>query len=86
MPRMIPPRLPLPSADRCGIVTETQVDIGFGYAIANSLFGGTAPLLLHASRRADAERWFAVSLCDLIAITLGAALSGPGRRPGGRFA
>lgn len=51
--------------------------VGFGYAIANSLFGGTAPLLLHASRRADHEPWFAIYLCVLIAVTLAAALTRP---------
>ncbi|MBN9194066.1 MFS transporter [Microbacterium sp.] len=55
--------------------------VGFGYAIANSLFGGTAPLLLHASRRAGHEPWFAVYLCALIVVTLAAALAARGKAP-----
>ena len=32
--------------------------VGLGYALANSVFGGTAPLLFQASKSADQVGWF----------------------------
>ncbi len=52
--------------------------VGFGYAVANSLFGGTAPLMYHATAGAPAV--FPVYVSVLVAVTLGAALVMPGRR------
>ncbi|MCJ0891737.1 MFS transporter [Rhodococcus sp. ARC_M5] len=47
--------------------------VGFGYAVANSLFGGTAPLIYHAtSSRHSIE--FIAYMTALIAVTLCAAL------------
>lgn len=48
--------------------------VGFGYAIANSLFGGTAPMAYHASIRAGGDTIFLVYLTALVAVTLGAAI------------
>ncbi len=47
--------------------------VGFGYAVANSLFGGTAPVIYHATS-AHHSVDFIVYLTVLIAVTLGAAL------------
>ncbi len=47
--------------------------VGFGYAVANSLFGGTAPLLYHATA-GDGSVWFIVYLTVLLGVTLAAAL------------
>ncbi|MEW2014824.1 hypothetical protein [Rhodococcus sp. NPDC076796] len=47
--------------------------VGFGYAVANSLFGGTAPLIYHAtSGRGSAD--FIVYTTVLLSVTLCAAL------------
>ncbi|TAJ46432.1 MAG: MFS transporter [Herbiconiux sp.] len=47
--------------------------VGFGYAVANSLFGGTAPVIYHATA-ADDSTGFVVYLTALLAVTLFAAL------------
>lgn len=47
--------------------------VGFGYAVANSLFGGTAPVIYHATA-SEGSTGFIVYLTVLIAVTLGAAL------------
>lgn len=44
--------------------------VGFGYAVANSLFGGTAPLVYHASTLTV----FVVYVSVLIAVTLASAI------------
>ncbi len=46
--------------------------VGFGYAVSNSLFGGTAPLLYHAT--ATAPWLFSAYVTVLVAVTLAAAL------------
>lgn len=46
--------------------------VGFGYAVANSLFGGTAPLIYHATAGGVG---FLVYLTVLLAVTLVAALA-----------
>jgi MHS family alpha-ketoglutarate permease-like MFS transporter len=47
--------------------------VGFGYAVANSLFGGTAPLIYHAtSSHGSAE--FIAYMTVLLAVTLCAAV------------
>ena len=48
--------------------------VGFGYAVANSLFGGTAPLIYHATASAGGVG-FVVYLTVLLAVTLVAALA-----------
>lgn len=47
--------------------------VGFGYAVANSLFGGTAPVIYHATSSHHGTG-FIVYLTALIAVTLGAAI------------
>ncbi|MGV8873817.1 MAG: MFS transporter [Rhodococcus sp. (in: high G+C Gram-positive bacteria)] len=47
--------------------------VGFGYAVANSLFGGTAPLIYHATTAHDGVGFIAY-MTVLIAVTLCAAL------------
>ncbi|MGV8880526.1 MAG: MFS transporter [Rhodoglobus sp.] len=47
--------------------------VGFGYAVANSLFGGTAPVIYHATSGHDRVA-FIVYVTMLIAVTLGAAI------------
>jgi MHS family alpha-ketoglutarate permease-like MFS transporter len=47
--------------------------VGFGYAVANSLFGGTAPLIYHASAGGGGVG-FIVYLTVLLGVTLVAAL------------
>lgn len=47
--------------------------VGFGYSVANSLFGGTAPVLYHATAAHDGLG-FIVYLTALIAVTFCAAL------------
>lgn len=46
--------------------------VGFGYAVSNSLFGGTAPLLYHAT--ATVPWLFSAYVTVLVAVTLAAAL------------
>lgn len=46
--------------------------VGFGYAVANSLFGGTAPLVYHAT---GGSTGFIVYLTVLLGVTLAAALA-----------
>ncbi len=46
--------------------------VGFGYAVANSLFGGTAPLIYHATAGGVG---FLVYLTVILAVTLVAALA-----------
>lgn len=53
--------------------------VGFGYAIANSLFGGTAPLVYHATAREGAIG-FLIYLTVLLGVTLIAALAMRGGR------
>jgi len=40
--------------------------VGFGYAIANSIFGGTAPVIYSAAVKADQEPWFIAYVTILI--------------------
>ena len=47
--------------------------VGFGYAVANSLFGGTAPLIYHATSSHGSVD-FIVYLTVLLAVTLCAAV------------
>lgn len=52
--------------------------VGFGYAVANSLFGGTAPLIYHATAAAS---WvFPVYVTVLVTVTLVSALVMRGAR------
>ncbi len=44
--------------------------VGLGYALANSAFGGTAPLLYQAALRTDQVRLFAVYATAVIAVSL----------------
>lgn len=48
--------------------------VGFGYAVANSLFGGTAPLIYHATV-SEGGVGFVVYLTVLLGVTLVAALA-----------
>jgi len=52
--------------------------VGFGYAVANSLFGGTAPLIYHAT--ASVPWAFTIYVTALVAVTLVAAIVMPGGR------
>ena len=54
--------------------------VGLGYAVANSLFGGTAPAAYHAAEAAGAPDVFSIYLIVLLAVTLIAAVS---MRPAG---
>lgn len=51
--------------------------VGFGYAVANSLFGGTAPMIYHAS--AGSPWVFPTYVTVLIAVSLAAYLAMPRR-------
>lgn len=53
--------------------------VGFGYAVANSLFGGTAPLVYHATE-GTAGAGFLIYLTVLLGVTLLAALAMRGGR------
>ncbi len=44
--------------------------VGLGYAVANSVFGGTAPMIYHASAAAGGEVGFAIYLTAIIAVSL----------------
>ncbi|MFT3757124.1 MAG: MFS transporter [Pseudoxanthomonas sp.] len=44
--------------------------VGLGYALANSAFGGTAPLLYQASLRADQVQAFVIYVTAMIAVSL----------------
>lgn len=44
--------------------------VGFGYAMANSLFGGTAPLLYQAAKTTDRVGQFAWYVTAIIAVSL----------------
>ncbi|MGP1666422.1 MAG: MFS transporter, partial [Rhodanobacter sp.] len=44
--------------------------VGLGYALANSAFGGTAPLLYQAALRSDKVMLFVVYVTAVIAISL----------------
>lgn len=44
--------------------------VGLGYALANSAFGGTAPLLYQASLRADQVNAFVIYVTAMIAVSL----------------
>jgi len=44
--------------------------VGLGYALANSVFGGTAPLLFQASKSADQIGWFIFYVTVVIAVSL----------------
>ncbi|NNG96938.1 MFS transporter [Gordonia araii] len=45
--------------------------VGLGYALANSIFGGTAPLIYQAAKNADRVPWFIAYVTVTIAISLG---------------
>jgi len=44
--------------------------VGLGYALANSIFGGTAPLLYQASKSADHVGWFIIYVTAVIGVSL----------------
>jgi len=44
--------------------------VGLGYALANSVFGGTAPLLFQASKSADQVGWFIFYVTVVIGVSL----------------
>ncbi|MET0455975.1 MAG: MFS transporter [Mycobacterium sp.] len=44
--------------------------VGLGYALANSVFGGTAPLLFQAAKGADNVGWFIVYVTVVIGVSL----------------
>ena len=44
--------------------------VGLGYALANSIFGGTAPLLFQASKSADHVSWFIIYVTAVIGVSL----------------
>jgi MHS family alpha-ketoglutarate permease-like MFS transporter len=44
--------------------------VGLGYAVANSVFGGTAPLLYQASKSAHHVGWFIVYVTVVIGVSL----------------
>ena len=44
--------------------------VGLGYALANSVFGGTAPVLFQASKSADHVTWFIVYVTVVIGVSL----------------
>ena len=44
--------------------------VGLGYALANSVFGGTAPLLFQAAKSADHVTWFIVYVTVVIGVSL----------------
>lgn len=44
--------------------------VGLGYAAANSVFGGTAPMIYHASAVGGHDVWFAVYVTAAIALSL----------------
>ncbi|MFE5707596.1 MFS transporter [Rhodococcus koreensis] len=44
--------------------------VGLGYALANSIFGGTAPLLYQASKSAGQVGWFIVYVTVVIGVSL----------------
>jgi MHS family alpha-ketoglutarate permease-like MFS transporter len=44
--------------------------VGFGYALANSLFGGTAPLLYQAALKTGHVDTFAIYVTAVIAVSL----------------
>lgn len=44
--------------------------VGLGYAAANSVFGGTAPMIYHATAAAGHDDWFAVYVTAAIALSL----------------
>ncbi len=44
--------------------------VGFGYAMANSLFGGTAPLLYQGALKTGQVGMFAVYVTAIIAVSL----------------
>lgn len=44
--------------------------VGLGYAIANSLFGGTTPMLFHAAHAVDRLDLFAIVITAVIAVSL----------------
>ncbi|SKB02606.1 MFS transporter, MHS family, alpha-ketoglutarate permease [Agreia bicolorata] len=50
-----------------------SLGVGFGYAVANSIFGGTAPLVYHATT-ADDSAGFIVYMTALVAVSLCAAI------------
>jgi MHS family alpha-ketoglutarate permease-like MFS transporter len=50
--------------------------VGLGYALANSVFGGTAPLLFQAAKSGDQIGWFIVYVTVVIGISLGVYIFG----------
>ena len=44
--------------------------VGLGYALANSAFGGTAPLLYEGAKSGDNVGWFIVYVTVVIAVSL----------------
>ncbi|KAG1434850.1 hypothetical protein G6F55_014462 [Rhizopus delemar] len=45
--------------------------VGLGYALANSLFGGTAPLLYQGALKPGHVDWFAIYVTATSAVSLG---------------
>lgn len=54
--------------------------VGLGYAVANSLFGGTSPAVYHATVAANEPEVFTLYLGILLAVTLVAAVLTPRSR------
>jgi MHS family alpha-ketoglutarate permease-like MFS transporter len=50
--------------------------VGLGYALANSVFGGTAPVLFQAAKSAHYIGWFIVYVTVVIGVSLLATSSG----------
>ncbi len=44
--------------------------VGLGYAVANSIFGGTAPLIYQAAKQGGNQLWFIVYVTVVIAVSL----------------
>ena len=44
--------------------------VGVGYALANSVFGGTAPLIYQAAKRADLVPWFIAYVTVIVFVSL----------------
>ena len=54
--------------------------VGFTYAVANALFGGTAEYVALWLKSAGREEWFAWYVAGMLAIGLGASLIMPDTR------
>jgi MHS family alpha-ketoglutarate permease-like MFS transporter len=59
--------------------------VGLGYALANSLFGGTAPLIYEAAKKNDSVGAFALYVTIAIAVSLPVYVFALGRRRDGHL-